>query len=89
MKFIGFFCAEGNNCGSNKLTEGGIKIKLERSETIPGHMAGLVLLADKIIDDLNPSFLQALWRGIGWGNSRVVITALLGKISDGIAPTPK
>jgi hypothetical protein len=84
-----FLCAEGDNFGSDKLTESVIEQELEKNKTLPEHMAGIVLLADKIIDDLNPSFLQTLWRGIGWGNRKIVIPALLGQISDRIASTPK
>lgn len=84
-----FLCIEGNNIGPDVLNQSNLGDVWGKNDSLPEYTRGLVLLANKILDDLNPSRLQTMFRGIGWANRKIVIPALLGEVSDRIASTPK
>lgn len=84
-----FLCVEAPNPGKQALVASDVVDFLEGDKRLPEFVPGLALLGDRVLDDLNPSTLQVILRGVGWANRKILGPFILGEIGERIGTAPK
>lgn len=72
-----FVCLQGANHGPDYVSYSDSDRALDKNDELGSMSEFLITLGDKLLDDLNPSTIGAIFRGINWANKKIVAPALL------------